>query len=165
MFLVLDYEIQRCTRRCEKTDRELKPGETFYSTLVVEGADVVRHDYGEEAWQSAPENVLSWWKSRIPDPRAHTLHWAPNDAMLHYFEQLEGQPGKEETRYILALLLIRRRIVRLEETETDENGRETMILYCPRNETQYRATVDVPQTQRIKAIQEELAQLLFADAT
>ena len=35
---MLDFEVQRCTRRCAATDRELKPGETFYSTLVVVGA-------------------------------------------------------------------------------------------------------------------------------
>lgn len=162
---MFDFEVQRCTRRCKSTDRELKPGETFYSILVADGALVVRYDFCEEAWQSPPEDAISWWKSRVPDPKAHTLHWAPNDAMLHYFEQLDGQADKTDVRYILALLLIRRRIVRLDETDTDDRGRQTMVLYCPRNETQYRAAVDVPENGRIEAIQEELAQLLFADAT
>jgi len=55
---MIDYEVQRCTRRCATTQRELQPGEIFYSTLVAEGAQVVRHDYSQEAWQGPPEGVL-----------------------------------------------------------------------------------------------------------
>ena len=63
---------------------------------------------------------------------------------------------------ILALLLTRRRILRLEETEKDEQGRETMILYCPRNENEYSVAAVMPTAERVKEIQEELASLLFA---
>lgn len=161
---MLDFEVQRCTRRCAETDRELKPGETFYSVLVAEGADVVRHDYCEEVWQGPPNDNLGWWKSQMPQLNAKKMHWAPNDVILHYFEQLDGQPEKEDVRYILALLMVRRRIVRLEETETDDAQREVMVLYCPRNENQYRVAVATPNKQRIEGIQQELAQLLLADA-
>ena len=65
-------------------------------------------------------------------------------------------------RYVLALLLIRRRVVRLEETERDEQGREVSVLYCPRRETTYRVVVELPTDERTDEIQEELARLLFA---
>jgi hypothetical protein len=161
---MLDFEVQRCTRRCAKTDRELKSRETFYSVLIAEGSQVVRYDYAEDTWEGAPEGALGWWKSRMPEPDANKLHWAPNDIMLDYFEQLEREEGKSDERYILALLLIRRRVVRLEETEADEAGREVMILYCPKNENQYKVAVASPAGDRIREIQEQLARLLFADA-
>ena len=56
---MIDYEIQRCTRRCAATDRELKDGETCYSVLVAEGAAVVRRDYSAQAWQGPPDQVVS----------------------------------------------------------------------------------------------------------
>jgi len=160
---MLDFEVQRCTRRCAETDRELKPGEPFYSTLAIHGGEVVRHDYCEQAWQGPPDGVLGWWKSRMPDPNASKLHWAPNDVMLHYFEQLDGPVEKQDVRYVLALLLIRRRLVRLEETEQDEQGRDVLVLYCPRRETEYKVAVVDPPAERIGQIQEELVKLLFAD--
>lgn len=162
---MLDFEVQRCTRRCAATDRELKPGEYFYSVLVAEGAEVVRYDYCEEEWKEAPENALGWWKSQMPDPHAHKLHWAPNDVMLHYFEQLSSDGDKPDTQYVLALLMLRRRIVRLDETQADEQGNEVLVLYCPKKETEFRVHVTDPEPERIDQIQEELAKLLFAKAS
>ncbi len=161
---MLDFEVQRCTRRCATTDRELQPGETFYSVLQVEGADVVRSDYCDEAWQGPPDEALGWWKSQMPTPSAKKLHWAPNDVMLHYFEQLENQPQKQDVRYVLALLMIRRRVFRLEDTEDLGDDRELMVIFCPRNENEYKVLVVPPTEERINDIQKELAELLFADA-
>jgi hypothetical protein len=62
---------------------------------------------------------------------------------------------------VLALLMVRRRIVRSEGTESDASGQETLKLFCPRNETEYRVPVVLPGTsERAEAIQQELAQLL-----
>jgi hypothetical protein len=161
---MIDYEVQRCTRHCAATERELQPGETFYSTLTAEGAEVVRRDYAAEAWQGPPEGVLGWWKSRMPDRNERKLHFAPNDVMLDLLESFETQPQMQDMRYVLALLLIRRRVVRLEETEHDETGHEVSVLYCPRRETTYRVATAMPDEARTAEIQEELSRLLFARA-
>ncbi len=161
---MIDYEVQRCTRHCATTGRELQPGEEFFSTLVAEGAEVVRRDYAADAWQGPPEGVLGWWKSQMPERTAKKLHWAPNDVMLELLETLETQPDKKDMRYVLGLLLVRRRVVRLEDTEQDDQGREVSVLYCPRREATYRVETTMPSDERIAEIQEELGQLLFADA-
>jgi hypothetical protein len=160
----MDFEIQRCTRHCAASGRELAPGETFYSVLVTEGAAVVRHDYASEAWSGPPEGVLGWWKSQMPTPDSRKMHWAPHDVMLELFEELAEQPDKQDLRYVLGLLLVRRRVCRLEETQRDASGREVMILHCPRRETDYQVTVESPNETRTAEIQQQLAQLLFADA-
>ena len=159
----MDYEVQRFTRHCAKTGRELKPGETFYSALVAQGAQVVRQDYSAEAWEGPAEGALGWWKSHVPSRDSKKMHWAPNDVMLELLEQLESQPDKHDMRYVLSLLLIRRRVVRLEETEQDELKREVSILYCPRREATYRVVTVMPDDQRTSEIQEELAKLLFGN--
>ncbi len=162
--LSMDYEIQRCTRCCAKTGRELEPGEDFYSVLIAEGADLKRLDYSAEAWEGPPDGVVGWWKSQMPGPTVKRMHWAPNDVMLHFFERLETQPDKQDMRYVLALLLVRRRVMRQEDQEHDEQGREVLVLYCPRREATYRVPVVTPGQSRIDEIQEELAKLLFAKA-
>ncbi|MHC4179806.1 MAG: hypothetical protein ACYSWU_20045, partial [Planctomycetota bacterium] len=103
----MDYEVQRCSRRCAESDRELAPGETFYSVLVAEGGELRRHDYSADVWKGPPPEAIGWWKSQIPDPRAGRKHWAPNDVMLQFFDELAAQPGKQDMRYVLALLLVR----------------------------------------------------------
>jgi hypothetical protein len=158
----LDYEIQRFTRHCAKTGRELKPGETFYSTLVRQGAQVVRQDFAADAWQGPSEGALGWWKSHVPTQSPHKVQWAPNDVMLELLEQWEHDPAKQDIRYVLSLLLVRRRVLRLEDTEKDESNREISIMYCPRREATYRVVTAMPSDERAVEIQEQLGQLLFA---
>jgi len=159
----MDYEIQRCTRHCSVTERDLAPGEHFYSALVSDGAELLRLDYSIDAWRGPPQNAVGWWKSRMPVANEKRMRWAPNDVMLELFEQLQEQRDKQDMRYVLALLLVRRRVMRLEEKESDENGAEVLVLYCPRRETTYKVPERAPEDSRIDEIQEELARLLFAD--
>lgn len=156
---MVEYDIQRCTRRCQTTGRELPPGEVVYSVLVETDDIITRQDYSADAWQGPPENAVGWWKGMIADA-GKRVHWAPHDVMLHYFEQLEGNPAKEDVRYVLALLLVRRRIVRVESTERDAAGVETLVVYSPRNEVEYRVKVVMPAAEREQAIQMELSELL-----
>lgn len=160
----MDFTVQRCTRHCSKTDREFEPDEVFYSALVNEGSQVVRLDFCEQAWNGPPEGVLGWWKSQMPGKNTNRYNLAPNDILLQYFEELEEQPDKADVRYVMALLLIRRRIARLEDTEESEAGQEQIVLFCPKKEKTYRVRTAPPDEARAQEIQDELAELLFANA-
>lgn len=162
-----EYDVKRCTRRCAKTDRELRPGELFYSALVADGTEVKRLDYAQDAWEEPgakfQDDAIAWWKSHVPGGGRRT-HWAPNDVLLDYFQRLDGDATKADVRYVLGLLMIRRRIVRLEDTEFDEAGGEVLVLYCPRNESEFRVPVVMPSDARATEIQAEFSQLLTTTA-
>jgi len=160
----MEFEVQRCTRHCAETGRQFEPEEAFYSVLVAEGGEVIRRDYSRQAWQGPPQGVLGWWKSQMPGQDESKVAWAPNDVMLRYLEELEADPAQSDIRYILGLLLVRRRVCRLEDAERDEDDHELLVLYCPRNETTYKIPVAAPTEERVREIQEELSRLLFAQA-
>ncbi len=160
----MDFEVQRCTRHCATSGRELAEGEEFLSAIVAEGADVRRLDYTVEGWQGPPQGTIAWWKSRMPTREARKSQLAPSDVLLELFANLEDVADKQEMRYVMALLLVRRRILRLEDTETDAHGREVLVLYCPRDESTHRVASVVPDEGRANEIQNELAGLLFAGA-
>lgn len=161
----MDYEVERCTRRCATSGRELQDGEEFYSTLFAERGQVHRSDYATEHWSGPPEAVLAWWKSRMPTREAKKGQLAPNEVLLQLFAELEHVPEKADMRYVLALLLVRRRVLREEEIERDETGHDVMRLYSPRDENTYRVDVALPGEQRTEEIQSDLARLLYAEAT
>ena len=104
--------------------REFAPGEWYYSAVIAEGDELKRFDYAAEVWQGPPENAVGWWKSQVPDKTSRRKHWAPNDVMLNFFDELAASPDKQDMRYVLTLLLVRRRVFRLEEEERDAEGRE-----------------------------------------
>jgi hypothetical protein len=163
----MDYEVQRCTRHCAVSGREFNEGEEFYSVLVAEGSEVRRYDYSLEAWTGAPEKALGFWKSRMPtrETGAAKPKLAPGEVMLQLFTELEGVAEKADMRYVLALLMIRRRVLRLEETLRDESGSERLSLYSPRDENLYQIPVVMPDAARTQEIQEELGKLLFASSS
>ena len=159
----MEYDVQRCNRTCAKTGHELVPGQTIYSALVAEGAELVRYDYSVEGWEGPPEGALACWRSRIAMAESKKS-WAPNDVMLDLLEQLEDQPDKQDMRYVLALLLVRRRVVRLEETVENESTVQSQLLFCPRRDRQYTVRVMMPEDSRAQEIQDELTRLLSVGA-
>jgi hypothetical protein len=165
--MLLDFEVLRCTRRCAATDRALEPGDECYSVLEVEGADVIRKDFCRDAWKGAPDSAFGWWKSRVPEPTAKKIKLAPNDVLLQLFERLADSAEQCDLRYVLALLLVRRRVLRVDVAGGEETmGRtaETMTLYCPRRDATYEVGVAMPAGERIDEIQQQLSELLIADA-
>jgi hypothetical protein len=160
----MDYEVERCTRHCAASGRELREGEEFYSILAAEKGQVHRHDYAAESWAGAPDTALAWWKSRMPTREAKRGQLAPNEVLLQLFAELEGIAGKADMRYVLALLLVRRRVLREEEVQRDEGGHEVMMLYSPRDENTFQVEVVTPGERRTNEIQAELAKLLYAEA-
>ena len=158
--MLLDFEVQRCTRRCAATERELRPGEWFHSVLVADAADVVRRDYSAQAWAGPPEKCIGWWKSRLPIDTATKPKLAPNDVLLELLDCWEDELEKQDARYVLTLLLIRRRVLRVEDM--DEPMPNTLQVYCPRREMKYQIAAIDPTAERIVEIQQELAELLYA---
>ncbi|MBN2578693.1 MAG: hypothetical protein JXB10_06845 [Pirellulales bacterium] len=156
----MDYEVQGFTRHCHASGREFAPGEWYYSVLMTEGAESKRYDYAADAWQGPPEGAVGWWKSQVPDRTVKKKHWAPNDVMLCFFDELTDQSDRLDVRYVLTLLLVRRRVFRLEEEKRDAEGREVLSVYCPRRETAYAISAVLPSPERIEQIQQELAALL-----
>jgi hypothetical protein len=156
----MDYEVQHSSRHCSVTGREFAPGETYYSVLMVDGADLKRCDYAADTWQGPPDEAVGWWKTEIPDRATARKHWAPNDVMLDFWDQLAEQPDKQDMRYVLTLLLIRRRVFRLDEERQAPSGQELLVVYCTRRETTYEIPAIQPEPTRIDQIQEELAALL-----
>jgi hypothetical protein len=156
----MDYEVQSFTRRCSATGREFVPGEWYYSVLMAEGAELKRYDYSIDAWQGPPAEAIGHWKSQVPDQTSKRKHWAPNDIILQFFDELSQQPDKQDIYYVLALLLIRRRVFRLEDEQRDQEGKEILTVYCPRRDTTYSIPAVVPDQSRIDEIQQQLTALL-----
>jgi hypothetical protein len=172
--MILDFEVQRSSRRCAATDLPLEPGDVCYSVLEIRGADVIRKDFSSAAWTDPPKDSFAWWRTRIPEPVAKKIKLAPNDVLLELFDQLADDPSHQDMRYVLTLLLVRRRVFRLEtatdgpgaEADSDRSGMPSnaMCVYCPKRETSYEVPAAMPDSARIDEIQLRLSDLLIAGA-
>ena len=160
---MLDFDVQRCTRRCAATDAPLVPGDTYYSVLLAEGADVVRRDFAHAAWQGPPEGALGWWSATVPSDDAAKPKLAPSEVALELFDRWREQEEQADAVYVLALLLVRKRVLRFSENPFDASADNAQMLqlHCPTRAAEYEIPVVAVGTERANEIQEQLIELLY----
>lgn len=127
------YEIARATGVCAATGRPIAVGDEFIATLV-EGEDeerMERRDYSLEAWQGGarPERMFGYWRTRMEPADSKKKQYIDDGALVDLFEQLEGvsEPARVSFRYLLALMLIRKRLLKYEGTRR-ESGSAVMLV-------------------------------------
>ena len=111
--MVLPYKVSRSTKRCAVDDRPLAPGEWYFSAIFLEGEEFVRKDYAAENFSSPPDGAIGHWKRRMPPPGPRKRVPLPAEVLLQLLRELESFPDRRVTRYLLALTLLRRRVVSL----------------------------------------------------
>ncbi len=160
----LDIEIRPCSRMCASTERPLQPGEAYFSILLMDGNEMIRRDYSTEAWRGPPDDCIGWWRSRIPPKEDSHPKLAPVDVLLNLFEALEDHPTEREFRYLLGLLLLRRKSLRREDTTRDDQSREVLVLHCPWRDKEFELLVAEPSAEQIVKLQQQMYDLLYASS-
>jgi len=127
------YAIPRAAGRCAATGRELTPGEPYIAALAERAEDdaLDRLDYSAQAWDEGarPPRLFAFWRAVVSEPDARPKVFIDDDALLALFEQL-GEAEDERRiafRFVLALILIRKRLLR-HEGGRRENGVSFMIV-------------------------------------
>lgn len=157
-----DFEFKRCARRCASTDREICAGESYFSALIESTDGIQRTDFGESEWTGPPEGCIGWWKSRIPVLEKGKIYWAPNRVLLAFFESLNARNDQVETAYVMALLLVRKRILQWKDN-INRNDVEFMQLRHAGTKKKFEVKTFDLEPAQIQAIQKELAEQLFTD--
>jgi hypothetical protein len=159
--MMTEYQIQPNTRRCTVSGRELKPGERYFSVLLDEAGKFVRKDYAAEAWQGPPADAFSFWAGRVPAAGARRRPPIDDDMLLECFQRLEGrtEPASENFRYVLALLLMRRKRFKFEEAR-NVGDREVLVLKCGRTGTRHEVANPHLTDEQMASVQEDVFQAL-----
>src|SRR5688500_17125202 len=111
-----DWTIQGRGNLCTVTGEPFKDGEFFYTLLFDEDGGYRREDLSESAWKARPKDApkpFSFWRSKfeLPPPAApETLGKQTAEELLRRYMEGENSPQYTNARYILALMLERKRI-------------------------------------------------------
>jgi hypothetical protein len=156
-----DYQLQPHTRRCCVTGRELQPGERYYSVLLDEAGKFLRKDFSAEAWPGPPTGAFSFWAGKVPASTGPRRLPIDDELLLDCFQRLEGQtePARLNFRYVVALLLMRRRRFKFEEVRK-EAGQEVLCLCCTRTSAHHRVINPNLTEEEIAAVQEQVFEAL-----
>ncbi|MEN9468892.1 MAG: hypothetical protein RL630_625 [Verrucomicrobiota bacterium] len=155
-----NWEIKSRAHQCSRTGREFAEGEFFYTILVREGEGFLREDMSEEAWNERNENIqpFSFWRSKYEPPAPPPAEPLPRDDAEGLLRRLiqENDPAYSNVRYILALMLERKRVIRPLESSDDD-----MLVYehLATGETFVLANPKL-SLERIPEVQREVSALL-----
>ncbi len=117
------YQVSRPTRQCASTGRAIESGERYIATLVeIPGEeDFSRMDFCESAWiagarPASPNMLFGFWRSVLDDDTRPERPLLDDDELIDLFEQLSEteDPKRLAFRYLLALALIRKRLLTYE---------------------------------------------------
>jgi len=125
--------IQQHSRVCAATGRPLVPGEKYFSILLDEAGQFVRRDYSAEGWPGAPDDAIAVWSGRVPEAEHKRRLTFDDDLLMECFERLaeESETARVQFRYVIALLLLRRKRLKFEDIRRD-GEQEYLQLKCSR---------------------------------
>lgn len=158
------WEIQRTAGVCAGTGRRLEPGEEYVAALLDRKTHFERVDYSREFWQANPPEVYSFWRTRIPLPAQKKKMFVDDGVLVNFFERLAGEtePLKVNFRFVLALILMRKRLLKYEETRRDAAGREVWKLRLGKEDVHEVVNPELSDEQ-IQQVSGELSSILQAD--
>lgn len=158
-----DWNIRLRAEACDATAKPFTEGETFYTALYREGEGFLRKDLCEEAWtalaadQEAP-TPFSSWRSKFEPPAPPPPEPLPRDDAEGMLRRLleSNDPAHTNTRYLLAVMLERKRILRPQPS--DDKG---ILVYerAGSGETFLIADPDLSLSD-LARVQEEVSALL-----
>ncbi len=115
------YEVERTTGTCAITGKTLEPHEVYMATLVEEGDDLKRIDIAMDAWDEGkrPEHLFSYWRAVVPEPTEKKKLFVDDEVLMNLLRRLEDatQPQRVGFRFVLALILMRKKLLRYDRTE------------------------------------------------
>lgn len=161
----MDLKLHRPRGTCAHTGRPFAANETFYSALVRAEAGLERIDCAAEAWAGPPAGTLAWWQSRYSPKDAGGPTLAPPDVLLDVLEQLEDRPEDAALRYLIALELIRRRVLRIVErpaAKSAGSASEPLVLACRKRDRDYVVSTVTPGAATAGGVEERLQALLWS---
>ena len=161
-----DYEIAHRTGVCAVTQRTLQPGEKFYAVLFDTPDGFDRRDYSAEAWENPPQDYFSYWKSRVPPKQGKKRLFVNDEVMVDLMLRLAGREEevKQHFRFVLSLILMRKRLLKYEQTVHAE-GIEYWRMRLTRDQSIQEIVNPRMTDAQIATVSAELGAILHGDAT
>ncbi|MEZ6014108.1 MAG: hypothetical protein R3F49_03265 [Planctomycetota bacterium] len=161
------WTIGRRQGGCAATGRPFVDGERHVSLIEIVEGELRRSDLSLEAWhereRAGGEAPLFWWMThhRVNPSRTVQLDL---ESLEQLFVHLEGRAevAVRELRYLLCLLLMRKRRLSIDKVERGPEG-ERMVMKRPRRDERYDVFVYDFTPERMEELRAEL-QAIFDGA-
>ncbi len=157
-----EWKIASGRKECTVCGHRFDEGENLYSVLYEDEEGFKRSDYCLGCWGGRGEGAFSHWRTQVP-LRNEPAPLPPGEVLLDLFRKFgeRREPRREQFRYVIALLLLRKKVLKLVRTERGAEG-EILALEHGRGGEAYRVPVPRLSPVEVEALSGELGKLLNA---
>ncbi len=161
-----EWQLERPEGQCSITGRVFEEGDEFYSVIFEDGESFRRADFGTDAWTEPPEGCFCYYKTRVPPAKKKVKQLLVSDEALEtFFRRLAGEeePLRIGFRFVLALLLMRKRLLRYEGSRKESEA-EVWDMTLTRDQSRHEVINPHLSDEQVTAVSGELMVILHGDA-
>ncbi len=176
--MIADWEVAKTQGVCGGCGQGLEPGQEYYAALLEQqeapeqaeeekpeaSGGFERQDYCQECWERESPEAFCFWKTRVPEPAQKKKLLVDDEVLLEFFERLgeASERVKINFRFVLALILMRKRILKYERTEL-RHGEEFWIMGQVRQQTKHEVVNPRLDDAQIEEVSEQLSAILRSE--
>jgi len=158
------WDIAPCTSVCTATGRPLEENEKIYAELIEDGDSFIRQDYSLDAWQGPPVGAFCFFRTRVPQKQKKRRLLVDDDVLVNLFLRLGGetQETRVHFRFVLALILMRKRLLKYEDSKQVDGG-EQWQMRMVKDQSMHHVVNPQLSEDEIQRVSRELGTILHGD--
>lgn len=125
------YDVSRPGGACAVSGQPIEPGMKFFAALRDTPEGLRRADVLPEHWPAFDHTgLVAFWQTTMPRPEQKKKMFVDDAVLTELFERLGDatEPAKLNFRFVLGLILMRKRILSYEGSRHDEANREIWTM-------------------------------------
>lgn len=164
-----DYNIAKTSGKCGRCGNDLVAGEDFFAVVRQSEDEFCRDDYCDDCWNSLEDrpqvdapDVFGIWQSRVQLRQEKRKLFVDNELLINFFERLSGSSDdlKVSFRYILALVLMRKKLLVYDRMKSKDNGMEIWEMHLKGNDQKHLVTDPKMDEEKIAQVSQQLGAIM-----
>jgi hypothetical protein len=165
---MMEWNIQTRARGCQSCQKPFSDGEVFHTLLVEEKTSFWRNDLCHQCWAAhfeqgvtGREGYISHWQGNYQSPPAgppDPIQKETAETLLRKLVEL-NDPAHAAARYILAVMLERKRLLKV-KAQVIEGGQRVFVYEHARTGDVFAIPDPDLQLDQLEAVQRDVARLL-----
>ena len=160
----MDWKIGRGGGECSACKKAFEDREVYYSCIELKPAEIDRDDFCGDCFNGLDEERKQvFWRTRsvVKNPAKKAVNFEAVRALFLKMLTMDELIFKE-LNYLLALVLIRKKLLRLIDFVTVEN-KDVMTVQLQKGTPKLHVEVPLLDSEKIDLLRERLSTLLDAD--
>jgi hypothetical protein len=159
------YAVAKAQGKCHVCARDILPGEKLMAGLRETPAALERLDICPACWEKFDRaGLLGFWQNTMPQPSAKKPIFIDDGVLCELFERLADttEPAKLNFRFVLGLILMRKRYLVYESTRVAD-GKEIWSVRFKNREDRLDLFDPKLTDQQIGEVSSQLGEILNGD--